>query len=781
MRRRTFFILTSLIACYLQVAYCRQNKPAANSSATDRRQAGGDVRVPLLAQPLRLADFTGLKPNASLKQSLGHVTDFIQQSPRNGQPATEQTDVWMGRTSTALYFAFVCHDHQPKLIRGHLARRENILKDDYVSVVLDPFQDRRKGVFFAVNPAGVQADAAWTENSDPDFSYDQVWDSEARIVPGGWVALIAIPFRSLRFRATSSDWGVVFQRNLPRNSENDFWPRISAEVSGTLSQEGTLHDIKGVTGSRNFQLNPYALAQSERTLLNGDPTNPRFSSRKLEGTAGGDAKFILKDSIVIDATLNPDFSDIESDQPQFTVNQRYPVYYSELRPFFLENANYFSTPIQLVYTRHIVHPEYGVRMTGKIGRTNLGFFAIDDRHPGEGLGTKDPLNGHRARVGVVRVSRDFGEGSSAGLIYTDDELGGGWNRIGGVDLTLKFTKNWTAFAQMVESSTRGNVDSGTPPGYSAGPATYIEFQRNGHAFNLDSSTSDVSTGFQTQLGFIQSSNLRSNHTHMNYQWFPKHSVLQSYGLELNENLAFDHRNNRVYRYVTFDPFFLFARNMVFAPLFGENSDTLGPQNGVGLTRNRNFTENFAGIVLRGTPLNQLSLRLVALRGGNVNYNPVSGVLPFLMDQNFVESSFTLQPIRSLTAENTYLLDRNFAANGGAFVFESQKLRTKLNYQFTRSFSARVIVEYDSTLVNARQTSLERTKQIGTQALLTWLPHPGTAVYMGYNNDLQNLDRTLCNRGVNGACDPNGTFLPRSSDYLNDGRQFFLKASYLIRF
>jgi hypothetical protein len=737
--------------------------------------------MPLLSAPLRLTDFPNMQPLPALKPMLTHVSGFIQQTPHDGLRSSEETEVWMGRSTSTLYFVFICHDRHPSLIRGHLARRENILKDDWVTVLLDPFQDRRKGVMFGVNPAGVQADAAWTENTDPDYSYDQVWDSEAHITQQGWIALISIPFRSLRFRATSSNWGIVFARNFPRNSEMDYWPRVSSEISGTLTQEGTLHGIEGVTGSHNFQLNPYILAQSERTLSSNDPLNPYFSVRHLEGTAGGEVKLILKDSIVIDGTVNPDFSDVESDQPQFTVNQRYPVYFPELRPFFLENANYFSTPITLLYTRNIVHPEYGVRLTGKVGRNNLGILAIDDRQPGEAVPTSDSLYGHRAQIGVARYSHDFGESSSAGLMYTDEEFGGGWSRVGGVDVTLRFNKHWTGFGQMVESSTQSPTDSGNPPSYSAGPATYIEFTRSGHALNLDSVTSDFSTGFQTQLGFIQSSNQRANHTHFNYQWYPKNSALQSWGLEGNENIAFDHQNNRVYRYLTFDPFFLLARNTVIAPIGGQNSDTLGPQDGFLLDHNQNFTENFAGLVFRSAPFNQLNFNIVAIRGGNVNYNPVSGAAPSLMDQQFVQARWAYQPLKQLSTDNTYLLDRDHAVSDGAFVYESQKIRTKINYQFTRSLSARLIVEYDSTLENPEQTSLQRTKQIGTQALLTWLPHPGTAIYLGYNDDLQNLDRNLCNRGTNGQCDPNDIVPPRASYYINDGRQFFLKASYLIRF
>jgi hypothetical protein len=132
-------------------------------------------------------------------------------------------------------------------------------------------------------------------------------------------------------------------------------------------------------------------------------------------------------------------------------------------------------------------------------------------------------------------------------------------------------------------------------------------------------------------------------------------------------------------------------------------------------------------------------------------------------------------------DNTYLLDREHSVANGAFVYESQVFRMKINYQFTQALSARAIVEYDSTLANPAETSLLRTKEVGTEALLTWLPHPGTAIYIGYNNDLQNLDRSLCNRLPGGACDPNNTVAPRSSQFLNDGRQIFVKASYLFRF
>ncbi|MGA3372705.1 MAG: carbohydrate binding family 9 domain-containing protein [Terracidiphilus sp.] len=781
-------VCLGMITCAAAVA--QDDKPPAPAAEPSKvqpakaqlaqTQPANNYTVPLLAEGLKLADFAGMEPRAELKGKLLHISGFIQNSPHDGQPATEETEVWLGYTKSVLYFAFICHDTHPDEIRGHLARRENILNDDTVSVLLDPFQDRRKGVLFTVNPVGVQADAAWTENQGQDYSYDQVWDSEGQVTGKGWMALMAIPFRSLRFRPGSSDWGVVFERNFPRNSETDFWPRVAANISGVLTQEATLKGIEGVTGSHNIQVNPYVLGQNERTLETLDPLDPYFSSRHLEATAGGEFKAVLKDKIVFDATVNPDFSDIESDQPQFTVNQRYPVYFPELRPFFLENANFFTTPspLALLYTRNIVHPEFGARLTGKLGHTNIGLLAIDDREPGETVIAGDPLYKKRAYITVGRVSQDFGKGSSIAALYTDYEFGQGWNRIGGVDSTVRFNDKWTAVGQWVESSTMGDLDS---PGYSAGPTWNLSASRSGHSFNLNSSFVDFSTGFETELGFIQSSNIRSGHTYSNYNWYPKHRKLQIWGLETNQNIAFNHQGDRVYHYSSYDVFFTLPRNFVFAPIVGENSDTVGPPSYPLLTAYKNFTENYGGVVFRGAPFPQLNFNINFFRSGNVNYNPVAGHAPSLMNQEDSQVLFTLQPLRQLTADNTYLLDRDHSVADGALVYEAQTFRTKVNYQFTRAISARVIVEYDSTLANPAETSLPRTKQVGTEALLTWLPHPGTAVYIGYNNDMQNLDRSLCKGFPKGVCDANDTVAPRAPDMLNDGRQIFLKASYLFRF
>ncbi|MGI4755668.1 MAG: carbohydrate binding family 9 domain-containing protein, partial [Janthinobacterium lividum] len=472
MKLLTYFFAAALALALSVLAAGQAQQAGAEPQAATRtsqasQQAGrdGELSVPRIDRDVSLNDFNEMKPSAWAAEHMSHAGSFVQNQPFDGKAPTERTDVWMGRTATTFFVAFLCYDHHTATIRGHLSRRENISADDSVGVLLDPFQDRRRGVLFQLNPAGVQADANWTEPGDQDYSYDQVWDSSARRTPGGWMALMAIPFRSIRSRSNAPQWGVVLMRNLPRNSETDYWPRISQSISGTLSQEGSLLGMNGES-SHNIQLNPYGIAHRLRQINTNDPLNPFFSNRDLSGTVGGDVKAVVKDTIVLDGTINPDFSQIESDQPQFRVNQRYALFYPELRPFFLENSSYFDTPITLLYTRTIGNPEFGARATGKIRHTNIGFLAIDDRDPGTFVAPNDPLHGKRAFTLAARVSQDIGKFSNVGAIYVQRTLNGSSNRVGGIDFNARIDQHWQLSGMTVVSSTH-QLDGS----YSAGPAT----------------------------------------------------------------------------------------------------------------------------------------------------------------------------------------------------------------------------------------------------------------------------------------------------------------------
>jgi Domain of unknown function (DUF5916) len=425
-------------------------------------QAASNVQIPRVSRAPRLEDFEDMKPRGAAKE-LRKISGFTQQSPSDGKPATQPTDVYIGYDLVSLYVVWVCWDSNPRAIRAHLTRREAVTPpdDDYVELNIDTFHDQRHGFLFDVNALGTQADALWTEGSGADYSFDTLWYSRGRLTDKGFVIWMAVPFRSLRFRAGQDDlWGVTFMRYIPHNDETDYWPYVSSRISGTLNQEGTINGMREISPGRNMQFNPYASFRNYRAVDNRDPSQPRFTQIDAQGKAGLDSKFVFHDSLVLDATLNPDFAQVESDQPQNTVNQRFEVFFPEKRPFFLENANYFGdTNIgvyrlsQMLFTRRIEVPSFGARLTGKQGPWNLGFFVADDRSPGLVVPPSSPFSGKRAYFAVGRVSHDFGDQNSVGVIYTDRELSGLFNRVAGIDANFRLNKNWTSWFRTVVSST----------------------------------------------------------------------------------------------------------------------------------------------------------------------------------------------------------------------------------------------------------------------------------------------------------------------------------------
>src|SRR5256714_10806528 len=205
------------------------------------------------------------------------------------------------------------------------------------------------------------------------------------------MVLVEIPFKSLRFpRQSSTDWGVFLARVIPRNGERAFYPTNTSKLQGWLPQEGALTGFQEISPGRNMQFIPYTSARAFRALDDRDPAGERFTGKHLEPKAGLDSKIVIKDSLVLDSTLNPDFGQIESDEPQVTVNQRFEVFFPEKRPFFQENAGYFQTPVNLFFSRRIADPQFGARVTGKVGGWAIGALAIDDRAPGHKVESEDP-------------------------------------------------------------------------------------------------------------------------------------------------------------------------------------------------------------------------------------------------------------------------------------------------------------------------------------------------------------------------------------------------------
>ncbi len=390
----------------------------------------GQVTIPRISSSPQLEDFLAMKPSPAWGGKLAKIDHFIQRIPSDGEPASQRTEAYLGYDEKNLYAVFICFDSDPQKVRARLSRREDIFDDDTVEVMLDTFHDHRRAYAFFSNALGVQADALWTEGQDFDFSFDTVFDTEAKITPEGFVVKLAIPFRSLRFASNDlQTWGILLDRDIRRNNENSFWPRYSSRIAGRLNQEGEAAGLENISPGHNFQIIPYGIFRSYRDVDLRDLDHPKFTQRDAFGQIGLDAKAVLKDKFVLDATANPDFSQIESDDPQVTVNQPYEVQFPEKRPFFLENSNYFQTPIPLLFTRRIVDPQWGVRLTGKDGPWAVGMLAADDASPGAEVAPDNSLFGNHAYFAVGRISRDIGSQSSLGVMFTNREVGPYFNPV----------------------------------------------------------------------------------------------------------------------------------------------------------------------------------------------------------------------------------------------------------------------------------------------------------------------------------------------------------------
>ncbi|HLJ27369.1 MAG TPA: DUF5916 domain-containing protein [Candidatus Angelobacter sp.] len=739
------------------------------------------VQIPFIARPPKMEEFESMEASRS---DMVKVSGFIQQNPTDGAEPTQRTEVYMGYDHQNLYVVWLCFDKEPQKIRAHLGRRENIFDDDYVEITLDTFHDQRRGLVFSTNPVGIQADGLWSENSGNDTSWDTVWNTWGKVTAHGYVVIQAIPFHNMRFptRQASPIWGFTLDRWIPRNDEGDWWPRVSSKISGLLNQEANLSGLEGISPGKNMQFNPYAFARSFHSINQDVPTNPVFQSKTFDGKAGLDSKVIFQDKWVLDTTVEPDFSQIESDQPQNTVNQRFEVFFPEKRPFFLENSNFFESlnfyqQNRLLFTRRIADPEFGARLTGKDGPWAVGLLVSDDRSPGEQVLPNDPLFAKRAYFAVGRVAYDVGKNSNIGVIYTDREFAGDFNRVGGLDFSFKLNKNWNLTYRGVISTTLDNANGN---GYSFGSNHDGSIFGNGERFTFIGQYQDITGGFRELLGFIRRTDIRRLNGYYHFYWKPQKNKMKMilYGPELNVDRTYDHTGLGVEYNVNVDWAFGFHRNTIFAPVVGIESDTLRPQDFTGLTFDKKFTQDFGGIVFRTSPLRQLIFNINTFRQGAVNIVVPAGQLPNEGDETTINAGLTYKPFNGLQIDNTYIMDRVRHNPLGHAVFDNHIIRSKWNYQFTPALSLRVIAQYNGLLANQQFSSLQTTKNMNFDFLFTYLPHPGTAIYAGYNSNLENIDPELCVK-VAGQCDPNGIGLVHGPGrLLNDGRQVFIKISYL---
>ena len=734
--------------------------------------AESDLVMPLLDGKPSFADFQNMAPSSVLARSMAKVDSFIQREPEPGEPSAQRTEVYIGYDQVELHVIFLAFDTDPDQIRANLSSRENIDGDDNVEITFDTFNDQRAAFSFRTTPLGIQWDARWTEGSSRrggfDTTLEMVWESDGELTDQGYMAQMSIPLRSLRFPDNSEQtWRIQFARNIPRYGEESYWPPYSVDVEGRLNQTATLTGIRDVSPGNNSQIIPFLFAREVDALDLGATGGPKFG-QSSEQDVGVDAKFVFNDSMVLDITLNPDFSQVESDQPQVTLNERFEVEFPERRPFFVENADFFATDSNLVFTRRIVDPEGGARFTGRAGNFGFGSILINDEAPGLNRANGDPLQGEKANVAILRGFMDISDQDRIGILLTNRDLADGHNRVASIDGRFKLNNNWTTQLQFVGTDSEAFDGSSETTGYQRN----IQVNRAGRTFSNHTHFIETTSDFRAELGF-QSRFFRSDssglHQRVNFNFYPENSNINRWNTNLFGVYINDIGGDKIYSQVGPGVGVNFDTN-IFNANYTEYSETLRPKDFAGIMENRTYKYEDFSLGYTNTTLNTLSFSAKLRTGTTLNLVPPAGTLPGIADTTRISVDMLWRPIDRLRISNTFFHTELETESGGTSIFTNDILRSNWNYQFTKEWSLRFIAQYDETDAGPA-SRLEDDENLNFDLLLRYVINPWSAFFIGYNSNQSNFDIVE----MEGERE-----LVIANDLRNDGDQFFMKFSYLFQ-
>lgn len=457
------------------------------------------VTVPKIESPIIIDG----NPDEEAWKTAAVFKDFYQTGPGDNIAPSKPTEVLMMYDEKHLYVAFKCWDEKDK-IRATVAKRDEVFGEDNVRMWLDTYNDQRRAYVLGFNPLGVQQDGIYTEGQGADFSVDIVMESKGIIQDWGWTVEVKIPFKSIRYTAGKGKmWGFNVARNIDRlNDEFDQWLPDDRNVSGFLIKHGKIRGIDEIKYERTLEIVP-SITVSEtgsrkRTIplrvLGNNPFHPiynptglqdpgRFVNDPIKPQFGVTMKYTISPNVTLDAAINPDFAEIESDAPVVTANQRFPIYFQEKRPFFLEGKEIFETPLNPFYSRTIVDPDVAAKLTGKIGKNSFGFLVASDNDPGnfrtDELERLQDCRNRRefnasiicgseefyeknATFAVLRLKRDIGKENNVGFFATARMFPKDRNFVGGFDGSFKLNPRTLMTFQVLGTHSRDVFYSGNP-------------------------------------------------------------------------------------------------------------------------------------------------------------------------------------------------------------------------------------------------------------------------------------------------------------------------------
>jgi hypothetical protein len=757
------------------------------------------------------------------------LKDFYQVYPEDNIEASKPTEVLLGYDSTSLFIAFRAYD-EPGKIRATIAKRDSIFNDDYVGCFLDTFNDKRKAYEFFFNPLGVQQDGLLTEGQGEDFSVDIVMTSKGVLTEQGYSVEVAIPFSSLRYDAGEGKlWGVHFFRRIKRfNNELDSWmpllreqsgvltatEHITEDKSGALNQSGHITGLKDIWTGRTLELIPNFTASETgkrvRTLVSASipaaagvaplSNGSRLLNEPVKSDPGLTAKIVLTPGVTIDLALNPDFAQVETDQAVITANQRFPIFFEEKRPFFLEGIDVFQTPLLPLHTRAIIDPDIAVKVTGKRGRNTFGVLLASDNAPGNFSDEErhDPARlpgierflDKNAYIGVVRLKRDIGSESSLGLIATGYSFIEKHNFIGGFDGRFRLSPQKVLSFQVLGTTSRNFFfdpeqnktlyRTGNGLGYN------ITYSQAGEHVTYTFRGEGRSRDYRADVGFTRRANFNLERFIVSYKSDSDQKArLISRAAQFNSHVAFDFQG-RFVRWELFPNFALNFRRQTSINIFGLVGSERLFEDEFGAKRSPTRQGAFVGAaerqayykaveaVLTTTPSKKFSFSVDTFYkwdtfdldlGNGFRFPRVSPMALVEPDapldpgpggESYIDLSLAYQPTNALRSTFEVTKDALVRNDNGLTAFDTTLFTSRTTYQFTRFLFMRARLDYDTLNANMHG-----------QFLFGWTPNPGTSLYVGYNDDLN----------YNGLNEFTNRIEP---GFLRNRRTLFIKMSYLFR-
>jgi hypothetical protein len=716
-------------------------------------QTGADIAIPRAATAPKIdgsLDDEAWKAGP-LKMS---ADEWVSYNPVRGDkmPAHFKTDVYVTYDDRNIYLAFHCFDNEPDKIRTNVSRRDSSFNDDWIAMSLDSAGTGQAAYHLFSNPSGSQMDAINTSAPGEQFDADVVWYNVARTTSDGYVVEVQVPLQTLRFKGGDNvRMGLVFFRKVSRIGVSYAWPEM---LPGQWVFDRPAHIVfSNLQPRRLVELLPsvtYGVRQER------EASSASWNEADSDAHIGGSGKFGITSNITLDATVNPDFSQVESDAFQIQVNQRFPIFFSEKRPFFMEGMGLFNIARgnnmrTAVHTRRIIDPIFGAKLTGTVGKTTFGVLNALDDHPGDVGDRGDEFADRNKLFTIGRATYALRRSDYVGAIVTHTSHKGRNNLAAGADFNIRPSSSQSMSGMFLTTQTSDDsLDTSR-----GGNTAQLTYQFENRRYEMTAQGEHYDRDFQMDTAFFLRSGFTGAWTYHQVNFYPRSG--QNFWLQRISPFVFA-KTGRDRIQDGDENFFNGGLRFNFTRQGNLNFEV---SRGKEAWRGQEFTIGNDFFMFAGMQV----MRWLHVFGGgglgpNIYYDEVD---PFQGRGFFSFFGFTFQPNQHITQNfegNINALERR---STGEQIYQVSVLNSKTTYQFNKHFLVRFLGQYDSD-----------SRKLLTDFLASYELVPGTVLHAGYGS--------LYERGAVETF-PNDANRPVRLDerYRATNRGLFFKASYLRRF